>query len=315
MGYKKSEYNIEVAKLKNGETLIHNTYTCAFGLMDKNAENIYRNIENLNVTEQSFLEGIEIEVLKKNGFIVDSERDELKEIILASRNYRYHISKSILTLVIAPTLNCNMKCPYCHEYKKNICMNNETKKLLIEYIKSKISSIKVLYIIWFGGEPLLELPTIEELSEEIISLCNEYKVHYKAEIITNGILMIKDVAVMLKEKCHISQAQITIDGTKTIHDERRKLIDGGDSFSSIINNIKVASNYISIKIRVNVDKKNIENMSELMDFFEMELPKSVKYYFSPVRNDGCNAKDKSCLETKEYLDFFIPNIESRSGKV
>lgn len=302
MSYKKSVYNIEIKKLHNGDMLIYNSYTSAFGVMDKNTQIMYEDLNNIDKYQSL---DKDMQILEQNGFIVNSDRDEVKEIILQARKCRYKESDSVLSLTIAPTLNCNMRCPYCYENKKDICMSEETQELIIKFIQNKINSIKQLDICWYGGEPLMELNIIRSLSKKIISICADNNIEYFSSMISNGTLLTKEVANILKTECNISRVQTTIDGTKEINNSRRKLIDGRDSFTIINNNIKDAAEYLDIVVRVNVDKSNTKNMDELLEHLCTNLPKNIMYYFSPVVDNGCNSKDGNCLNNKEFKEVSL----------
>ena len=124
-----------------------------------------------------------------NGFIVDYELDEYALINLNEKLARYS-STSAKTLTIAPTLGCNMACPYCFESHKNKKgMDLETQEQLLNFIKAFTKDASMLKIIWFGGEPLIELNTIVNLSHKIIELCTKNNIRYESSIVTNGILM------------------------------------------------------------------------------------------------------------------------------
>jgi uncharacterized protein len=85
---------------------------------------------------------------------------------------------------------------------------------------------------WYGGEPLLAIDTIDYLTQEFLKLCGD-KVKYTAAMVTNGYNLNKDNVNRLK-KLKVKRVQITIDGPKIIHDERRKLSNGKGSFDKII---------------------------------------------------------------------------------
>ena len=63
----------------------------------------------------------------------------------------------------------------------------------------------------------------------------------------------------------IEKIQITLDGSKRIHNSKRKLHTGEGTFGVIINNLKEADKNLKIMLRVNVDKKNTDYMEELLD--------------------------------------------------
>ena len=64
----------------------------------------------------------------------------------------------------------------------------------------------------------------------------------------------------------ITMVQVTIDGTKDVHNRRRKLKGGGETFDKIIKNIKYASEYLRIAIRINLDKGNYSSVDKLFRY-------------------------------------------------
>ena len=143
------------------------------------------------------LDDILIEKLKKLGMVVDfDEQEYLKSFTILS----YALRDSIVHLTIATTLACNFNCPYCFEKhcNDNNKMSIETQNKLIEFIKNLLikSEKKQLKIVWFGGEPLLAIDIIENISKQIIPFCDENNIIYNSDIITNGYLF---------NQCHAGQ--------------------------------------------------------------------------------------------------------------
>jgi uncharacterized protein len=147
-----------------------------------------------------------------------------------------------------------MDCSYCYQHINGYSINNTVKKGILKFVNEQINLKKIcsLNVTWFGGEPLLQKDFICNISEPLINICSKNNIEYNANIITNGILLNKDVALELKEKCKISTAQVTIDGIKEIHNSRRRYY-GGDGFSIILKNICECKKILKIRLRINVD--------------------------------------------------------------
>lgn len=140
MKYKKSFYNLEIKKLDNDNIIMFNSFTGAFGVMNNDAQKIYDNIANINEDTLANSNQKQIfDIMKDNGFIVEEDLDEYKKLKVLEYWNRYG-EKGSLTITIAPTLNCNMQCPYCYENKNNTRMNDQVKTALIEFFKKRINS-------------------------------------------------------------------------------------------------------------------------------------------------------------------------------
>ena len=182
------------------------------------------------------------------------------------------------------TKKCNYRCTYCFENhcgnEIDICTIDEICLILKEYIK-KNSLLKNVVAIWFGGEPTLYIDYIIEANKKIKETCKEINLEYSSRIITNGYYLEKIIPYI--KEWNLTDIQVTFDGTKEVHDARRKLINGKGTFDKIIRNIKLIHMDIDLVIRVNVDSSNIKNIYQLYDFFtEMEFDEKVKVYFQPM---------------------------------
>ena len=232
-----------------------------------------------------------MQTLKEAGFIVPSEFDEVG--YLRFRNKTARFSAHTLSLTILPTTNCNMRCIYCYEGLKKGVMPLRVEKELIKFIKYQISSgVKAISTTWYGGEPLLRYNQICNLSKKIISLSKKDKIDYDSSIITNGVLLTRDRAKVLKKLC-VKFAQITLDGPPEVHDTRRPLARGG-SFNKILDNVCDVCDLLNISLRCNVDRKNIDSAKQLVDILvDRNLEKKVHLYFAPV-HDSLNTESAVC---------------------
>lgn len=216
-----------------------------------------------------------------------------------------------LGLTIAPTLNCNFKCTYCYEERaarQVLFMNKETSDNVINFIRHQIGGPNAsVFISWYGGEPLLAMNTIYYISQELKKL---YGNRLNASITTNGFLLTEKVAKMLQES-NVTSAQITVDGLKETHDERRPFIGGNvSSFDTIINNIKHNAKYLRrIDIRANIDKQNEEEIPLLFEYLRGILPNNVYYYASRTRleSPGTSFPKEYYYKQEEYADFMCKN--------
>lgn len=284
--YKKSIFNIAVDKLPSNEILIFNSYHSTFGIMDVETQVLYDGIEQYSLDDLNENNNWEVaSVLSQNGFIVPAELNECDLVDLRSQQGKF--DRSSLSLTIAPTLSCNMVCPYCFEQYRSGNMSDVVQEALCIFVEKRIenSNCKRLHITWYGGEPLLAVDIIDSLSQRIIAFCESSGVEYTASIITNGVLLTREVAEQLNVLM-VKHAQITIDGTAEYHNKRRILKNGGDSFNTIISNIDACSDLLKISVRVNVDEGNIGNIDDLLSYLvdEKGWTKNPAVYLAQVEN-------------------------------
>lgn len=242
--------------------------------------------------------------------MIDDDCSELD--ILRYRMYADRYNEENLSLVIAPTSNCNFRCPYCFESSvlRNCRMDESIKKGILQFVNSKIKTIKHLDVCWYGGEPLLELNTIKEMSNEFISICDAHKVEYNAGIITNGYLLTQSTLTLLID-AKVSNVQITLDGIKEDHDSRRYLIGKLPTFDTIIENLLSLSSiykenikFPRICIRMNVDKSNVNGVDRLMEYlYSLPLKDYVFFYIAAVY-DSNDINNEYTFTHSEYLEIY-----------
>ena len=261
------------------------------------------NIYQFNTKEKKDLR----DKLLKGGFLIEDGVNELD--ILKVRNRTTRFDKTRFTLTILPTLNCNFQCVYCYEAKKSITMSKEIQKALIGYVKKKTKEAESFTTSWYGGEPLLVFDIIVYLHKEFHKICNANGCHYNSGgIITNGYLLTREVAQRLKEM-GIEMVQVTLDGPREVHDQRRRLANGSGTFDKIMQNLcEVADILKTISIRVNIDSTNADRAIEVLDIIEKYgLKGKVGVYFAQVRalTEACADISNSCLMDQEYSSLEV----------
>lgn len=296
---KQSIYNFFYESEFDDKLIAYNSRTNCLALIEKER---YAKIEPLLANEYDDNELFED--LKRGGFIVDEKIDE-KDIIRYERNCQRY-NTAALGLTIAPTLGCNFNCVYCFESSQNnhTKMSKEIQDILLEFIQRRIKTLSQLNITWFGGEPLLAFDVIESLSTKIIELCEKNEVTYFASIITNGYFLTKEIACKMKD-LKINMAQVTLDGTRDVHDSRRKLFDGAPTFDKILKNLEdVIDIYPNISLRVNTDVTNKEKVFEILDVIKnSKLDKKIIPYLGAIYDaNDCYKKD-SCLAVTDFLEL------------
>ncbi|MDF0682628.1 MAG: radical SAM protein [Candidatus Nitrosocosmicus sp.] len=237
--------------------------------------------ENLSLDDPEL--NLFIQNLKDSMFIIEDDFDEIAYIRYRSNQERF--DKRQLGLVITPTMGCNFSCHYCFENKDGSYLDNESQNRILKLVAHNIIGKESLNVQWFGGEPLLALPIIENLSHKLMILAEKARVEYSATVITNGALMTEQASNLL-HKMKVKTVQITLDGDRTLHNRTRFENHGDKFFDVILNNIRQASKLFSIKLRVHVSPFNIPRVVSLIDTLEKEGMKECidELYFSPLFN-------------------------------
>ncbi len=181
----------------------------------------------------------------------------------------------VLTLMLLPTMGCNLNCTYCYQDNYSSSFTDETRDKIISFIKNYVKRVDAINLSWFGGEPSLEFDRVIEMTREIKQICDDNDVYLNVHVTTNGYLLTEDRVHQYVE-AGVNAMQITIDGPKTIHDQRRIRFDGGGTYERIMSGIQwVVKNGIQLTYRMNVDPTNLKQVEEVMDYIEPQYRDNV----------------------------------------
>jgi len=302
---KTSEYNF-IWPLEGGDSaVIYNSFTgAAIEVKSRRLDFLKDNSEidlDLLSEEQKNI-GIE---LAKNGFLIEDYINEKK--ILKYRNAKEKYSKETLALTILPTYKCNLKCFYCYQDRtKAEFMTPQVQEGILQFVLKNMKEVKKLHICWFGGEPLMAWDIICSLSERFMKIAEENGCKYSANMITNGFLFDDSKISKLKE-LKINVVQITLDGPPSLHTLRKGIKgDPVENFNKILDIIKkITQAKVQVKIRINIDKANMEYIDELLDILAKCNYDNVKIY--PARLEAytkiCSNIESGCIMRDEFADL------------
>ncbi|MEM2417122.1 MAG: radical SAM protein [Nitrososphaerota archaeon] len=308
MEYKYSKWNIECEY--KGKIIILNTLTSAAIMVEKSDLEKIKN-ENFDLINKELLNA-----LKENGIIVNKnkEKDENASFWLLFHTIKYRSFFDVFHLVIMPTYRCNFECKYCFEdieklesYKENM-INPAMIKEWVEKLWN-ISKFNTFKVVFYGGEPFLNKILLEDYINTLKTWSEIKGVEFSFSIITNGYLLNKEDISILVEK-GLGEIQITLDGVKEIHDQRRPLKGGRGSFTKIYENlISLLSLPLRIVIRTNLDRHNFLNFKDFIKLLKKDGILSRKNVsLSPALVDPSPGKVEWCRK-------FVPEILSERVQI
>ncbi len=168
-------------------------------------------------------------------------------------------------LFFVPNYSCNFSCSYCYqdEYTNpNLSATPELIDAFFDYVRKEFATRRK-YLTIFGGEPLLNTPNQQDLVTRLVRMSSEMAMDIC--VVTNGYYLANYIDILSAGK--VSEIQITLDGTQSIHDQRRFLKGGSPTFEPIVRGIDVAlAAGFPVNLRMVIDKQNIENLPELATF-------------------------------------------------
>ena len=184
------------------------------------------------------------------------------------------LSSKFLNLIILPTENCNFRCTYCYEDFSVGRMTKETILGIKSLLKKRCFDLDYLHISWFGGEPLAAKNIVYEISEYATKLTGKHSnLLYKANMTTNGYFLDSDTITALANT-GVRQFQISLDGSREVHNKSRIRADGKGTFDQIWTNllaIRDTSLSVSITLRVHFTVDNIELLDPLIKDLQKEF--------------------------------------------
>ncbi len=243
------------------------------------------------------------EDLVKAGFLIPDEQDEIE--LIREIHGALKERQRTLALTIMPTLDCNFRCRYCFSYTRPVRMGAEIQEALLRFVEEKLGEAERLAVTWYGGEPTLCLDMIEALSGKLGALCQRLGMEIlPASIVTNGYLLSAQVAERLRA-AGIKEAQITLDGDRVTHDQRRPLRDGDGTFDRILDNVSVARDILDIKVRINVDRDNAGTAVGALGALAGRGLQGTPVYFGHVKpySEACAGVASACLSDREFSEL------------
>lgn len=303
----------------DGQYIAYNAQSGGMALMTEGNYAVYqevvKKIESGNIDNFSPEEATLCQQLQHGSFVYDGDYNEVENIHFKHNMARY--DRTSLTLAFAPTMACNMACRYCYEANKKGRMSAETVEKIISFVEEQAPGLKQLDITWFGGEPLLAMDIMEDLTKSFLDIQRERKFTYTAMIVTNGHLLTRENVDRLYD-LKVLSAQVTLDGPARIHDANRPLKNGAGSFRTIVDNLKYAATKLRTSIRVNVDKNtSVEIIEELLQELDQAgLREIVGINFGRIEalTSTCSNIAETCYDIAEFsraeVDFFRLMLEN-----
>jgi uncharacterized protein len=299
---KLSKFNLWVKDYPNkDEYLLFNTRTQALIKVNPELKEELDRLSGSRLKEN-------LQALKENGIIVEDEQEDEARLKDFFRQLKYDSSALPFEATVLTTYACNFRCVYCFEesVKDDIFLDRETSDLIIKWLikKAEEKKFKRIFLVYYGGEPLLNIRPIYDISWHLTEWAQKKGVEFGFGIITNGSLISPDLidkflTVGLKE------IRITIDGDREAHNKKRPFSDGQPTFDVIINNIKAIIDKVNIGVVGNFDQENFGSIPGFLDYLEEEglLRKLSKVDFAPLSPRLGPKDNPGAIELSECLSF------------
>ncbi|MBF0238754.1 MAG: radical SAM protein [SAR324 cluster bacterium] len=200
----------------------------------------------------------------EKGYLVD-EKEEESRFKLKYLEFLQNQEQDEVQIFFVPQYSCNFDCEYCFQVEYAQTPNPLKEELLeafFQYIDREFHSRKK-YITLFGGEPFLIGKFHQENIKKIIEKANQRNLQIAG--VTNGYTLEEYIDIL--KTASIKEIQVTLDGTRELHNKRRALRNGNETFDKIVSGIDLClQNEIPINLRIVVDKENIDDLENLARF-------------------------------------------------
>jgi uncharacterized protein len=305
-----SMFNVRVPLDGRDDVFLMNTFTDAQLIVSRDVVDLLDRVEGFEPATETERETIE--QLAANGFVVSNrakEREDLKSFFREVREGTETLKITVLT-----TLQCNFACDYCiqgdhGDYNKTAAkMSMEMAARLEQWVESRLDTLapERLVLTFFGGEPLLNMPVLYYLAEELHKACQARGVTLVISLITNGLLLTREMVERLNP-LGLTGIKITLDGDREAHNIARPLRGGQGTFDKIIANVRAVADLTRIAVGGNFEMETADSYPALLDFLAAQdfAPRLSKVTFKPV------IREKKAAAAKGMIPLTVVGAEGK----
>lgn len=282
---------------------------------------IYKDIHHLTVDKimKYFQNNGKTEIYEQlvdNGFIIEDTFDE-QENFLKLLHEQWN-NDDTMHVHFLPTTSCNFNCPYCYQdgVDRSFMMTKQNVVIILarmeEYLNSN-KQLRKLMLTLHGGEPTCNWSVVPYFLENVEELLKRHNIKMYTSIVTNTYLLNEEKAALLN-KYNWVRLQATLDGVGEINNKRRRLKSGGQTFETIVHNLKyiLEKDLIkSIDLRINYDNENVEEIPDLLIFLADNFSKDrLNLSFGNIAqtvegNDAYNYISKTIVNNNSFIEKYL----------
>ncbi len=151
---------------------------------------------------------------------------------------RVHVeSYPLSTLVLNVNTGCNLSCTYCYKEdlqtpargeRMDFAVASRSVDLLLQQAEARDS----VSIVFFGGEPLTNMPLIRQVVDYAQRCCGEQGKRVEFSLTTNATLLTAELIDFFA--AHRFGISISMDGPKLIHDRNRRSVGGKGTYDVVV---------------------------------------------------------------------------------
>ena len=229
---------------------------------------------------------------------------------------------SYQTFSIYLAQTCNMACCYCWNRggtfgKAGHVMPWNTARRTTELILSLVerSSAEKIFINFYGGEPLLDFPVLQQITRELLKHEARLGKNFFLTLDTNGTLLQGHAAQFLAR--YFTQVGVSLDGSQRIHDLQRPGKYGEETWQQIVNNIRGFPNQKLLGLRATLttfSDSYLETFRHLTTLgvgrIQLEYCHEPGYHQNPIYEKLIVPPERQLAELQEFVDYYVDYIAS-----
>ncbi|NOZ66833.1 MAG: quinohemoprotein amine dehydrogenase maturation protein [Alphaproteobacteria bacterium] len=140
------------------------------------------------------------------------------------------------TIILNVNTGCNLGCSYCYKEDlttpaKGDLMGFDVAKKSIDLLLKEGKSRDRVNVVFFGGEPLSNMPLIKAAVDYAEKRCADEGKKVDFSITTNATLLTENIIDYMND--HKFGIAVSMDGPKAIHDKNRKTIGGKGTYDVV----------------------------------------------------------------------------------
>lgn len=218
---------------------------------------------------------------------------------------------------------CNLACKYCFlgnndtEKRQHFSLKNmsiETAKKGIEFFIRQVEKINLEkfvnddfkpFIIFYGGEPLLNFEVLDYVASTIndLRLTNKHFKNAIMSVVTNGLLL--DVAKLKRLKELNVGVSISIDGYNEKANEMRVDRAGKPTFTDVLKILDmVKENGYEVSLSITLTEESVKDTSKMLELLEKYNVKGYGYNILMPQGEFTVSEDYNKKATQFIIDMF-----------
>lgn len=237
---------------------------------------------------------------------------------VATPETQVRVRPGVGSLVLHVSHDCNLRCGYCYaEYGwyggEAGSMPTEMALRWVDTLFDRAGDRKVLHLTLFGGEPLLNFPTVQAAIDHGRARARREGKELRIGLTTNGTLLTREIAQYLRD--NRVTVSISLDGPADVNDKLRPFAEGrGSTYQTVVDAVKASG--IRAVARVTLTRRSTDVariVRTLVDVGFVEVGVAPVATGKDVYDLGPREHDKALEGFRALADEFVAS--ARQGKL